>query len=242
MTATAQSNGEVSKSSRGMPRLEDVASGAATAGSQRLNIVIPPIDMRVLKVPIVGTSPLIMHAWDPKAIRNMLDVQQKKAKKPREAKNPAADYQAALYLSNEGWPGMPAGAFRSAIIGSCRLVEGLAMTVARRICFIVPDGFDTAHGKDLVRIHGDHRMREDMVRLESGVPDIRYRPEFLKWEAILTVRYNAGVVSDEQLLALIELAGQSEGIGELRPGKSDTGTNGMWRVARGKEVARGKAD
>jgi hypothetical protein len=36
-------------------------------------------------------------------------------------------------------------------------------------------------------------MREDMVRVSNGAPDIRYRGEFPQWEAELAIEYNAGL-------------------------------------------------
>ena len=62
-----------------------------------------------------------------------------------------------------------------------------------------------------------------------GTADIRYRAEFKKWKATLTIRYNAHVISTEQIINLYHVAGFSIGIGDWRPQKE--GSHGMFHVA-----------
>ena len=60
-------------------------------------IELPKLAIQTLKVRLVGDSPLIVHAWSPKALRAMADKQQKKATAGREAKDPWADFCGSLY-------------------------------------------------------------------------------------------------------------------------------------------------
>ena len=83
---------------------------------------------------------------------------------------------------------------------------------------------------DLVSIQGKPTMREDMVRIGKGVADIRYRGEFKTWSVRLRIRYNANVLSAEQIINLFETAGFGIGVGEHRPQKN--GQNGLFHVAR----------
>jgi hypothetical protein len=81
-----------------------------------------------------------------------------------------------------------------------------------------------------VRILGaEPAMREDMVRVGMGTADLRYRGEFADWHAKLLVRYNANVLSESQILNIINVAGFAVGVGEWRPEKD--GMNGMFHVA-----------
>lgn len=59
-------------------------------------------------------------------------------------------------------------------------------------------------------------IREDMVRVGMGVADIRYRGMFENWSAVIPIKYNAGVVSLEQLVNLFNLGGFACGLGEWR--------------------------
>ena len=72
-------------------------------------------------------------------------------------------------------------------------------------------------------------MREDMVRVGNGAADIRFRPEFGRWEIPVMLKYNAkGQYSLEQLLNLINYGGFAVGIGEWRPEKK--GQFGMYEL------------
>lgn len=208
-------------------------TNGTTAGAEQKGYVIPKLRLVTMEVPIVGTTSLITHRWSAKARRIMLDAQTGKARAKKEPKVPEEEYREALYTSTEGWHGVPSVAFKAACVGACRFVEGLPMTMARRLLYVIPDGRDR-EGVELTRVTGEHRMREDMVRLDNGSADIRFRPEFLEWSAVLRVRFIASAISDEQVMHLIDLAGTTEGICEWRPGskESSTGTHGCWQVAR----------
>ena len=75
-------------------------------------------------------------------------------------------------------------------------------------------------------------MREDMVRLATGVADIRYRAMYPDWRTNVTVRFNSRVLSAEQIINLFNTAGFAVGVGEWRPlGKNgSTNTFGMFHV------------
>jgi hypothetical protein len=72
-------------------------------------------------------------------------------------------------------------------------------------------------------------MREDAVKVGMGTADLRYRGEFWPWHARVLVRYNARVLSAEQILNLINHAGFGVGVGEWRPERD--GLNGVFHVA-----------
>jgi hypothetical protein len=63
-------------------------------------------------------------------------------------------------------------------------------------------------------------MREDVVRIGKGSTDLRYRAELLGWEADVKVKFNADVLSAEQVVNLLKISGFSVGLGEWRPQKS----------------------
>jgi hypothetical protein len=67
-----------------------------------------------------------------------------------------------------------------------------------------------------------------MVRVGMGTADIRFRGEFREWRTRLTVRYNARVLSDEQIVNLFNTAGFAVGIGEWRSEKD--GSYGLFHV------------
>lgn len=182
-------------------------------------------------IPIVGTTPLIVHAWSDKAKRIMLDAQQGR-KAPKEPRDPQADYEASLYRTETGY-GFPTLAFKSATVAAARLYgKSLRMTELRAFLYFA--GVPSADKASiLTAIDGEPRMREDMVRVGMGT-DLRYRGEFLDWRALLDVRYVTSALDRTAVLNLIEAGGMAIGVGEWRPEKD--GMNGTYRLDETREV------
>lgn len=148
----------------------------------------------------------------------------KRAKQAKEAKSPEQDFAASLYPLESGGYGFPAVAFKSCAVDACSHVEGITKVVARGVFHVVGE---------LVPIDGIPTPREDMVRIGMGTADIRYRGEFKTWKATLRVRFNASVLSAEQIVHLFNVGGFSVGVGEWRPQRD--GSFGMFHVATGAE-------
>jgi hypothetical protein len=74
-------------------------------------------------------------------------------------------------------------------------------------------------------------MVEDNVRLGGKTADLRYRPYFSGWSILLKITHNANVITQEQVVNLLNLAGFSVGIGDWRPEKD--GNAGRFHVAIG---------
>lgn len=182
-------------------------------------ITLPALNIQFMKLRLVGDSPLICHAWSEKAKKQMLDSQMKKAKQAKAAKDPEADYQESLYRHPDGGYGFPAVAFKAAAVDACSSIAGVTKVEARGAFHIVGD---------MVKLEGEPSPREDMVRVGMGTADIRYRGEFREWAVEITLRYNANVLSAEQIANLFNTAGFAVGVGEWRPQRD--GSFGMFHV------------
>lgn len=199
---------------------------ATKTAPEPATLAIPPIEIKEYDITIVGDSELVVHAWSDKAKKEMLDKQMGKARGKKEPKDPQRDYEEAFYRLPDGRPGFPAIGFKAAIVSAARQVEGLTMTFLRGAFHIAGE---------LVPIEGAPRLREDMVRVGMGTADLRYRPGFPQWSAMLRVRLNRRAMTLEQLIHLINQAGFSVGVGEWRPEKD--GAWGMFHVEGVAEVA-----
>lgn len=208
------------------PKTKDRGGGQQKTETTRLL----EFSLRRVDIHIVGESELIMHKWSAKAKQMMLDKQMGKPTEKKPKKDPKRDYEESIYRDEKKNIAMPSAAFKAAIVSGCRMMEGLTMTAVKQ-CIRV-DGQWT-------RIYGTHYMREDMVRLESGVADIRYRAGFPKWKAKLTVTWAANMISVDQLHSLVN-AGGFAGVGEWRPSapKSTTGSFGCFKVVSEQEYKR----
>lgn len=195
-------------------------------------VVIDQIAAETIRVPIVGTAPLIVHRFSEKAKRQMLDNMQGR-KSPKEIKDPAAEYDAAFYRLKGGGYGFPAIAFKAATIGGVRFYgKNITMTACKQFLFF--RGEVGADGQALASIKGEPRMREDVVRVGRGGADLRYRPEFPEWSTELTVIYVTSALTRGSVLSLIDAGGMGVGVGEWRPEKD--GDFGTYQIDPTREV------
>lgn len=187
-------------------------------------VAISRIGTETLRVPILGTAPLIVHRFSEKAKRQMLDAMQGR-KTPKTAKDPEADYEASFYKTDEGGYGFPVIAFKAATVGGARFYgKSISMTALRQFVFFDAP-FSKEAGQKLAPITGEPHMREDVVRVGMGGSDLRYRPEFTEWSTSFEVVYVSSMLTRESVLSLIEAGGMGVGVGEWRPEKKgDFGT------------------
>lgn len=183
---------------------------------------IDQLGAETLQVPIIGTSPLVVHKFSEKAKRQMLDAMQGRQTQ-RAPKDPEGEYKAALYRLKDGRPGFPAIAVKAATVGACRFYKSITMTALRQFLFVT--GEPGEDGQQLVPIVGEHVMREDVVRVGKGGTDLRYRPQFTEWSALVTITYVTNALTRSSVLSLIDAGGLGVGIGEWRPERNgDFGT------------------
>jgi hypothetical protein len=183
---------------------------------KQTKVEILEFNIKNVIIPIIGISPLIVHKWSEKAKREMSDKQAGKAKnKKHEIRIPEEDFEQAKHTSSQGWEGFPAAGFKASMIRGAKMI-GMVMKDTQTSFFIKADCEET----QLVKIEGVSRMRTDMVRVGMGSADIRYRPEYTEWTANLTIEFNSGVTSLDQIYQLVKAAGYGCGIGEMRPEKT----------------------
>lgn len=184
-------------------------------------ITIKPLNMRILHVHIVGTAPYMQAAFSEKA-RNMMSDKMKegstaRSKRTRTARDFDDDFRQAQHVSTDGWNGIPASAFRNACIDACRMA-GYVMTHAKMSIFVEADGFDIVDATPLVRIIGGPPEKATMpVRNATGVADLRARPLWREWSAVVRIRFDADQFTTTDVLNLLNRAGQQVGVGEGRP-------------------------
>ncbi len=195
-------------------------------------IEIDQIASERIRVPLVGMTPLIVHRFSEKAKRKMLDDMQGR-KSLKEPKDPQSDYEQAFYRLATGEYGLPAIAFKSATIGGCRFY-GKNVTMASTRQFMFMRGKPGDDGQMLVAITGEPHMREDVVTVGQGGHDLRYRPQFDEWSAMLEVDYITSALTRASVLSLINAGGMGVGVGEWRPEKK--GDFGTFRVDPDRDV------
>lgn len=195
----------------------------------KISVSISAPNFQTAEFTIIGIAPLVINKFSQKVKEEMHKKHEggsttKKGVK-REAKNFQENYEQAKHVSNEGWCGLPASAFRAAMISACRLV-GFKMTLAKLAIFIEADGFDRDENTPLIRItKGEPEYFETATRNETGVPDLRARPLWKPgWEAVVRVRFDADVFTLTDVSNLMSRVGLQVGLCEGRPdSKKSTG-------------------
>jgi hypothetical protein len=197
-------------------------------------------NIKSAKFRIIGTAPFVQAKFSEKAKNQIRETQEAgsvaRGKKRREPKDFDAACDASVHYSREGWPGIPAGAFRAAMISACRLV-GFKMTLAKLSVFVEADGYDRDDATPLVRLLADKYRRIDLhVRNATGVVDLRSRPMWENWAADVTIRYDADQFSLADVSNLLSRVGTQVGVGEGRPDSKNSAGMG-WGTFRLAEAA-----
>ncbi len=200
-------------------------------------VAITPPDFQYRSISLKGTSPLVINRFSQKAMEEMKATQEagstSRSKKIRQAKDFDALYEGAKHISEEGWEGIHAAAFRNAAISACRAV-GFKMTHAKLAFMVMADGFDKVDGAPLVKLtEGKAEKWVAPTRNATGVIDLRSRPMYRKWGAKLNIRFDAGMLSETDIVNLISRVGMQVGIGEGRPdSKQSAGLGfGLFEIA-----------
>lgn len=181
-------------------------------------VVIKPANIQRAEFRIRGTSPLVQARFSKKAeiMDKMAQGSSAKNKKERAARDYEKEMKDAMHISAEGWQGLPAPAFRAAMISACRLV-GYKMTIAKMSVFVEHDGVDALDGQPLVKFEGTPELNTMHTRNATGVVDVRARPMWREWSAVVRIKYDADQFSLQDVTNLMQRVGMQVGIGEGRP-------------------------
>jgi len=191
-----------------------------TAATVTQPVSIKPANIQTASFKIVGTAPLVQARFSEKAKQAMMSKMAAGSTASKSRAKPARDFDEdmknAMHISEEGWQGIPAGAFRNAMISACRLV-GFKMTLAKLSVFVAADGFDKVDGIPLIRFEGTPERHEMAARVGIDGTDIRIRPMWRKWSATVNVKYDADQFTVVDVANLMQRVGLQVGIGEGRP-------------------------
>lgn len=199
------------------------------------SIEIPAPNVQLVNVKIRGKSPLVMHQWSEKARGQLADNGGPKKKK--EPRDPAEAFMGSIWwvsdrpekndtkLPKGARVGIPGSAFKKAIVSATRNLndKSIPMTLVRQSIFVLGEvieiEFDTCN------------MREDIVRVSNGAPDMRWRPEFPTWSCTVPIEFDANVFQAGDVINLLNLAGNYVGLLEGRPEKQSGLGWGRFEVA-----------
>lgn len=188
-------------------------------------VTIKPANIQTAEFNIRGTAPLVQARFSGKAMQAMMAKMAQGSTANKSRAKPARDFdddfEQAKHISTQGWQGIPASAFRQAMISACRLV-GFKMTLAKLSVFVKADGFDRVDGIPLIKFEGTPERTEMAVRNATGVADIRIRPMWREWSSKVRISYDADQFTLQDVTNLMARVGLQVGIGEGRPDSRDS--------------------
>lgn len=200
------------------PEVVDAVQDAPPA--KPVAVGIQSIDVTLRNKP---GSLLVIHAFAEKAKQEIRDKQQKKAKRAKAERNPEEEFLAARYVDEAGRECAPITALKKAIVSAATAFDDLTKVALRQAVFV--DSVANP-GAMLVPIElhdgapAVGTMREDAVTIGINTRGLAYRPSYPEWQLRVRIEYNPRLVSQEQLLALVDQAGWGIGICEGRPERS----------------------
>jgi hypothetical protein len=202
------------------------AKGTQEMGKDRKVRISPPeLETIKIRVESIGEG-LIVKAMSAKVIRNIAASQEGKGKRAtaKAARDPQAEYEDCFHKTMDGKYAIRAIWFKKAMETMATFSEGLFKKDVKCGIFV--------HG-DLIPLvkHSAPWMRTDAVRL-SGIgkkTSLCYRPQFDTWEVDLTMTVDLGILSVDEAVNLLSVAGSRNGVGERRP-QTEGATWGRFRI------------
>lgn len=194
-------------------------------------ITVADIDLATLSVPIRGLTPLLPQKWTEAALEQMRAKQQSaKMTTVQKPKDPMLNAHQSTYWLSDDQPGIPAGAFKSALVSAVGLFKGLTKVGSKMMFMVEGEGPDNL----VPIIDCTWEAREFQVRNATGVADLRYFNVIMPWRAVLNVTYPPSLIEASAVASLVDAAGKFAGVGGYRPSapKVASGTYGRWEIVR----------
>jgi len=195
------------------------------------DVVIPGMRWKNIVVPIenVEGSSLLMNRFPDEVRQDLEDKNQGRPVKKRTPLSSEEIYERCFHVidGKKKIYGFPSDGFKGACIGAARFIPSITMEQIKGMMHIIPDN------GDLVRINGTPNMRKkDVARNQNagGAPAPLTRAEFKNWFANLKMRFNEEMITEEQAIQLLNIAGSTQGIGPWRPSLKGGGSHGMFQV------------
>lgn len=185
-------------------------------------IYITPPKFKILELEIYNdpTSPHVQHRFSEKAKRDMHDKMEKgsTAKKgKREKRDFQKEFEESYYQTKNGDYGIPATAFRNAIVNACR-VTGFPMRQAKLCIFIIADDIDAKEPIPLCLFeNGAKPVYNEIPSKVQNKGNLAVNAMFTEWRIKLKVQYDADQFTENEIANLVMRAGIQVGVGEGRP-------------------------
>ena len=197
----------------------------------------------VINIPVIGRTPLMTQALSVQKGKDII-AKELGISEERKIRNLDDEYEAAFYRNENGDACLPSNAFMRAMIEATVDLKNVAKTQVKRAISV--EG-------DLYKINHSRIVRDERIVIRKGrnkAPNVACRPVFHDWSIDVQIAYDTSLISEHQLINLLNRAGYSQGVGSYRPscsgqfGKFKVDTDKMnspkWQRAQRELVAAGR--
>ena len=191
------------------------------------SINIPVLKQGLIKLRLMGQTPMYMHSMSSKTKRDLLiGAGRKTAAEKKEIKhNPEQEFVDSLTTQPKGKTLLcfPAAGVKGAMATAALETAGVNKTSVNRLIFLPQTN---------VNIWGKPYLKIDMVRSAdmNKTPDMRTRAYLPDWCAEIEIRFVTPTFSNASISALVANAGQLIGLGDFRQEKG-RGSFGTFTIA-----------
>ena len=189
---------------------------------------IPPIKFEYVTVGIEGETPLLMERYSETIRKSMEDKYQKGVISTKKIEQPIEEtIEDKIHRLPDGTVGFPVSGFANGMIAVAPRLDIYKNLVTSAITIFGDSG-------DLVSIKYKEQVINETWGRKSGMnktPCTIYRPEFRDWSCTLSIKFDASVITAQQIVSLLEYAGFHQGIGSWR--HELKGIYGMYHVKKG---------
>lgn len=187
-------------------------------------IILDPINIKVLEVDIIGKTPLLMDKFPEEEKLKILEKQTGESRgNKRMIRDTKKETENAVHRTSKGKIGFPAFGFKAGMMESTSFVGDKMFSkklVSGAVKILnVDDGLIPIKFK-----------RQDV--LEHSIEcNTKFSPQFHDWSCKLKLEFDANNISAKDIITLINYAGFYIGIGAWRPkAKGGSGEYGMYEV------------
>lgn len=193
------------------------------------SIQVPSIDvdLQTIEVPIkaIKGSTLLLNKMRDKERQNMLDKVTGKSVDKNKIRDLDQETKEKIWYTDDGQVGFPASGFKLALVEAAPNTDSISKKLANSIQVM----------GNIIPLKYAKLTTNKAITYDSGItkaPRETWRPELHEWSCKLTICFNAKLMTAEQIVGLIRLAGFHIGIGSWRPytKKTGGGSHGMFSV------------
>ena len=190
---------------------------------QKLEIVVPKLNLGILKIQIKGITPLLMDKFPENVRDEILNKQVGMTKGKKQLRNLDMEYENAFHKISDKKIGFPAQGFKSGMIESTSFVgsKDFSKKLLKGIQIV------NSEGNDL--IHITYKKISKLRHFPKG-GNTKISPLFENWECELVIQYDQNNISPQDLVNLINYSGFYYGIGMWSPRAKCGGKYGMYEL------------